>query len=107
MVYNPSPIVVQEFPEIPQICPVRLLHNYLSITKSLCEEESIPCPDQLWLSSHLKPISQDVIKKWVRDIIFLGDPNASPQGSHVHSFRGQVSIIFFTPGVPAKEILLS
>ena len=106
-VFNPTPIVVQEFPEIPQICPVRLLHNYISITKRLCEEKNIPRPDQLWLSSHLKPISQDVIRKWVRDIIFLGDPNASLQGSHVHSIRGQVSTSLLAAGVSVKEILAS
>ena len=103
--FSPTPIVIQEFPEVPQICPVRILNNYISLTSRLCEQRGVDRPDNLWLSTHLKPISQDLIRKWVREIIFLGDPRASITGSHVHSIRGQVATRLLASGATVKEIL--
>ena len=102
--FNPSPIVVQEFPDIPQICPVKLLKNYVDLTKKLCDEKGIVRPDHLWLSTHLKPITQDVIRRWVREIIFWGDPNPTRLGSHVHSIRGHVSTSLLASRASVKEI---
>lgn len=103
--YSPTPIVIQDFPECPQVCPVRLLNNYISLTNSLCRERRIERPDSLWLSTHLKPISLELIRRWVREIIFLADPRATILGTHVHSIRGQVATRLLASGASVKEIL--
>ena len=103
--FNPSPIIIQEFEDSPQICPVRLINNYISLTTELCRQRNIPRPDTLWLSTHLKPISLELIRKWVREIIFLGDPRATISGTHVHSIRGQVATSLLAAGATVKEIL--
>lgn len=104
-VFNPSPIVIQAFEDMPQICPVKLINNYIALTSNLCKQKNIPRPDSLWLSTHLKPISQELIRKWVREIIFLGDPRATVIGTHVHSIRGQVATGLLAAGASVKEIL--
>ena len=103
--FSPSPIVIQEYPDVPQICPVKILNSYITLTRSLCEDKGIARPDNLWLSTQLKPISQDLIRRWVREVIFLGDPRASIVGSHVHSIRGQVATRLLASGASVKEIL--
>ena len=103
--YTPSPIVVQQFQDIPSICPVSLLNGYLNLTNALCTEKSVARPDQLWISTSLKPLSLDSIRKWVRDIIFLGDPNARSLGTHTHTIRSQVASHLWAKGTPIKEIL--
>ena len=103
--FNPSPIVIQAFPDKPEICPVSLLNAYINLTSALCRERGIPRPDQLWLNTNLKPLSLNSIRCWVREIIFLGDPRAELNGTHTHSVRGQVSSHLLAAGVPIKEII--
>ena len=104
-VFSPTPIVIPEFPENPHICPVSLINRYLKLTQSLCAEKKVPRPDHIWVSLNLKPISECLIRKWVRDIIFLGDPIATSAGTHAHSIRGQVATHLLAAGLPIKEIL--
>ena len=85
--FFPSPIIIPAFPELPLICPVSLINKYLLLTERLCAEKGVSRPDHLWLSTNLKPISTYLIRKWVRDVIFLGDPLATNQGTHAHSIR--------------------
>ena len=103
--FNPTPIVIQEFQEIPQICPVKLVNTYISLTKDLCRQKNIPRPDSLWLSTHLKPISAELTRKWVREVIFLGDPRATISGTHTHTIRGQVATAMLAAGASVKEII--
>ena len=93
--FFPSPIIIPAFPELPLICPVSLINKYLLLTERLCAEKGVSRPDHLWLSTNLKPISTYLIRKWVRDVIFLGDPLATNQGTHVHSIRAHVATHFF------------
>ena len=53
----------------------------------------------------MKPISQELIRKWVREIVFLGDPRATVTGTHIHSIRGQVATGLLAAGASVKEIL--
>ena len=103
--FNPTPIVIQAFDDNPQICPVRLINNYIKYTTELCSQKNITRPDALWLSTHLKPISLELIRRWVRDIIFLGDPRATISGTHTHSVRGQVATSLLAAGATVKEIV--
>ena len=103
--FSPTPIVIPAYPEEPIICPVSLLNNYVHLTSSLCARNGIPRPDQLWLSLNLKPITLHLMRKWVRDIIFLGDPSATMSGTNAHSIRGQVATHLLAAGLDIKEIL--
>ena len=103
--FTPSPIVIQEFPEIPTLCPVSLINRYLDLTNILCSESKLPRPDQLWLNINLKPLSAKLIRKWIREIIFLGDPNATFRGTHAHTIRSQVASHLLAAGTPVKEII--
>ena len=97
----------QNFPDKPQICPVTLVNNYIEVTKGMCRVKGISRPDQLWLSTNLKPITVNTIRKWVRDIIYLGDPNATSKGSNAHTIRAQVATHLFAAGLSVIEILAS
>ena len=103
--FTPSPIVIQEFEENPTICPVALLNAYMNLTKAMCADRGLARPDQLWIGLNGKPLNKNVIRKWVRDIIFLGDPNAKANGSNVHSIRAQVATHLYAAGVSVKEII--
>ena len=105
--FSPSPIIIQAFPEMSEICPVSILNSYIEYTKALCRDKGIPRPDQLWLNCNLKPLTFNIMRKWVRDVIFLGDPNATMRGTNVHSIRGQVASHLLADGTPVKEILAS
>ena len=103
--FTPHPIVIQEYADSPAICPVSLLNIYLNLTKALCSDKGIDRPDQLWLGVNCKPLSSTMIRKWVREIIFMGDPNAKTKGSNPHSIRAQVASHLYAAGVSVKEIL--
>ena len=105
--FTPSPIIIQECPEIPEICPVRLINTYINLTRALCADKNVPRPDQLWLNVNLKPLTSNIMRRWIREIIFLGDPRATAIGTHVHSVRSQVASHLLAAGTPIKEIISS
>lgn len=102
--FIPQPIVIQNFPDDPSICPVTLLNAYINLTGSLCQDKNVNRPDQLWLNSNLKPLSLNLMRKWVKDIIFMADPNAV-SSVKVHSIRSQVASHLLASGVSVKEIV--
>ena len=102
--FTPNPIIIQAYEEDSDICPVKLLNSYIKITQAKCREKGIERPDQLWLNVNLKPISVFIMRKWIKEIIFMGDPNASSK-LRVHSMRAQVASHLMVSGVSVKEIL--
>ena len=104
--FSPSPIVIQNFPEEPSICPVSLLNKYINLTKALCRDKNIDRPDRLWINTSLKPASLFTLRNWVKEIIFLADPNADPT-IRVHSIRSQVASHLLAYGFSVKEIMAS
>ena len=104
--FNPDPIIIQAYEEDLDICPVRLLTAYVNITQAKCNEKNLPRPDQLWLNKNLKPMSTFVMRKWVKEIIWIGDPNAY-EDIKVHSVRAQVASHLMASGFSVREILIS
>ena len=103
--FSPAPIILQQFAECSSLCPVVLLNTYRDWTNSLCAERGIDRPDQFWLNSNLKPLTNNEIRKWVRDIIFLADPQARVKGTNVHSIRAQIASALFASGFTIKEVM--
>ena len=104
--FSPNPIIIQQFDEIPAVGPVALLNSYLNLTKALCRDKAISRPDQLWIGILGRPLSTNTIRQWVRDIIFLGDPNANKKGANAHSIRSQVATHLLVAGLPIKRSCL-
>ena len=104
--FTPRPIVIPAYERDPDICPVRLLNTYLNLTKAKCRERNVLRPDKFWLNLNGKPLAVSTMRRWIKEIIFLGDPNAS-MGLRVHSVRGQVSSHLLASGMPVREIMLA
>ena len=101
-----NPIVIPEYSEDPDICPVKLLNQYVRWSKSKCRELGIARPDKFWINLNGKPLSVNTMRKWIKEVIFLGDPNAS--GSlKVHSVRGQVASHLHSSGLSVKEVMMA
>ena len=103
--FCPLPIVLQEFSEDSRICPVTLINSYLALTSAMCRDRKVIRPDQLWLGVNLKPLSVNVLSNWIKEVIFLADPNAGLSNFNVHSIRSQVASHLMANNVSVKEII--
>ena len=104
--FSPNPIIIPAFSEDPELCPVKLINAYVEWSSSWCREKGIPRPDRFWINLKGKPLSINVMRSWVKDIIFLGDPNAA-KGTKVHSIRGQVASHLFARGLSVKQVMMA
>lgn len=105
--YCPQPIALQVFEEDQRICPVGLINTYLRITEALCRDSKKDRPDQLWIGTNLRPLTVSKISRWVKEMIFLADPNAGRFNFGVHTVRSQVASHLLARNIPVKEIIAS
>ena len=82
-----------------------LLNAYINLTAALCRDKGVERTDRLWINTNLKPLSTNMVSKWVKDVILLADPNADLHRINAHSIRSQVASHLLANDVSVKEIM--
>ena len=87
--YRPNDISIPSLPS--EFCPVKLLYDYIKLSKEMCKNKKLDRPPQLWINKYCKPVSKNQIRHWIRSIILLGDSSARKEDARFHSVRGVVA----------------
>ena len=100
--HKPQPVLFHHYPHNEQLCPVRLIHVYLEIRKSL---PLTTVYDEFFLT-HRKPhhpATTDTLARWVKSVLHLSGVNIDTYKPH--SYRSASTSHAKSAGVPLEDIL--
>ena len=96
---NP-PITFVEFPQDPNLCPVKSLRTYINMTKPWRNQQPNSCLFLTTVSPH-RPAAKATVANWVKKTLTL----AGIQGFTAHSTRAASSSKANSKGIPLQTIL--
>ena len=85
--FYPQDVPIPSFPEMPEICPVEHMKNYLQLTSDIFQHKRKRRPDSIWLDINGKPLNLSKMRSWFRQIVLSGDTEASRETTTFHSIR--------------------